>query len=901
MKILITSDIHIHDLQTYSTLDERGVPSRLNDYIQLSKDLVQISLENKVEAVFLAGDLVHSSSPRPMVLNTVREFLETLGSIGIPIFIIVGQHDMDTKGDNNDRVNSVVTSLVEGLDHIHYVVDEAVIPLGKMKVYCRSWKSGEVDIQSFPKADIFLGHGLVIDAKDVHGHIFGSGFSVPQLQEKYRLSIIGDIHEPHEYGEKNKVLIPGQPIQSNFTSGTPGVWIANIPSTGSVKLQHLKQDTDYPNPNRYHRFEINSTGEGNGGSHFHYRKRLTKRQKVSKSTPEAREYSSGLWDMILEALTEAKLEEILPVVSECFSNVSLKEQRSIPESRFLKINISNFMSIEKLDIDLREFSGSLLIDSPNGQGKTTVCEAFYWLLTGDTTKEGKEANSVNRWGSKESARVTGELSLGDQIYRISRSRKDPLLTLSVLSEGEEWISLTKGSSKDTQRSIYDLIGVDSKNILTMIYFSLNQLNAFSGMQDSEKQEFMGRVSGIETLFALQESVQSEISARKEELSPLRSDIISTSKEIESAKEKRIMLEREVEDSGIPDLNELRGNLDLAESSLVNEEEYDSAISRRDTLETKIEQYENYISMAAENWKSEKKKLVELKSGKCPECGQEYLNQEAIAKSESRLSEYTEKMREGKSVVGSLKKEKESVELAISLLQKGIDANSELRFKIKEIRTELKRWEGKQDHSGTIRFLLEREKELLSKLETNKLEEERLSLVMQQLTTARNRTLSKGSDLAKRISSEAMRTLEREINSIVGDSDLYEIKIEEDMSISARFNGGPNTPSGSMSGGERRLTDILLLIATNNVFSSHFGISEGILGIVFFDEVFSYLDDQNTEIAMRAMENLGARIKVVISHDPRVKDSVDNILSVKKDEKGISHFFITNCEGLFLSE
>ncbi len=55
------------------------------------------------------------------------------------------------------------------------------------------------------------------------------------------------------------------------------------------------------------------------------------------------------------------------------------------------------MSIGHFELDFDEFPDTLCIVGHNGAGKTSVSEALYWCMTGDTTKSLDNVGDVVNW------------------------------------------------------------------------------------------------------------------------------------------------------------------------------------------------------------------------------------------------------------------------------------------------------------------------------------------------------------------------------------------------------------------------------------------------------------------------------------------------------------------------
>ena len=231
MKILIASDIHIWDYQSYNKNFDGAIPSRLINYLKLGRMIENIAQEQKVDDIILAGDILDGPVCRPHTINIASEFLSNISKV-CKVHMIHGQHDLDTKAAKHDPRSSILTSVSATNNRVNYVHDK-VINISKsgetISLYLLGWEPSIRSADQMRDADIFVGHGIVASTKDSYGYVFGNGFSADDLSVRYKASIIGDLHQKQILC--GNVLVPGTPLQNSFKDAVEcGVWILDTES-----------------------------------------------------------------------------------------------------------------------------------------------------------------------------------------------------------------------------------------------------------------------------------------------------------------------------------------------------------------------------------------------------------------------------------------------------------------------------------------------------------------------------------------------------------------------------------------------------------------------------------------------------------------------------------------------
>ncbi|HEY82090.1 MAG TPA: exonuclease SbcCD subunit D [Dehalococcoidia bacterium] len=94
MKIIHFSDLHL-GIESYGRINpDTGLPTRLEDFLSALDQVVDYALENKVDLVLFCGDAYKTREPTPTQQREFAKRINRLSSNGIPIFLLVGNHDL---------------------------------------------------------------------------------------------------------------------------------------------------------------------------------------------------------------------------------------------------------------------------------------------------------------------------------------------------------------------------------------------------------------------------------------------------------------------------------------------------------------------------------------------------------------------------------------------------------------------------------------------------------------------------------------------------------------------------------------------------------------------------------------------------------------------------------------
>ncbi|MFC2072011.1 exonuclease SbcCD subunit D [Chloroflexota bacterium] len=94
MKILHFADLHL-GVESYGRIDPAtGLSSRLLDFLAALDQVVDYALENRVDLILFCGDAYKSREPSQTQQREFAQRINRLSISDIPIFLLIGNHDM---------------------------------------------------------------------------------------------------------------------------------------------------------------------------------------------------------------------------------------------------------------------------------------------------------------------------------------------------------------------------------------------------------------------------------------------------------------------------------------------------------------------------------------------------------------------------------------------------------------------------------------------------------------------------------------------------------------------------------------------------------------------------------------------------------------------------------------
>jgi DNA repair exonuclease SbcCD nuclease subunit len=256
LKILATADLHLG--RTSSAVPKS---SQENATKYTWKRLVDYAIENKVDVIALAGDVVDRDNRFYEAIGPLQQGFETLGKAGIPVVMVSGNHDFDVLPD-------MIKS--DNYDHVHLLGEKGgweqiTLQCGDDQIQFLGWSFPRQHVKQDPssaypadKLDpnlpaIGLLHGDVYDRNSKYAPIELSNLVTSHIDSW----ILGHIHKPdilHEHSPL--ILYPGSPHALSAKEGGPhGPYILTLGGGDSISIEQLVLS-----PVRYETFALDITG-----------------------------------------------------------------------------------------------------------------------------------------------------------------------------------------------------------------------------------------------------------------------------------------------------------------------------------------------------------------------------------------------------------------------------------------------------------------------------------------------------------------------------------------------------------------------------------------------------------------------------------------------------------------
>jgi len=186
------------------------------------------------------------------------------------------------------------------------------------------------------------------------------------------------------------------------------------------------------------------------------------------------------------------------------------------------ISLKNFRKFKDSSIEFPD--GVTGIVGLNGVGKSTLFEAFAWVLYGPVaTRTG--ADQIKREGAaiSDPCRVEIEFIFDDDTYRVVREMSGKNLQVSgiVTLNGKIAANGAELVCKFIQRKL----GMDWKSFYTSIFAKQKELNTLSSMNPSERRQLILRMLGINAVDDVISEIRLDIKEKKHVIEKLGFDLL----------------------------------------------------------------------------------------------------------------------------------------------------------------------------------------------------------------------------------------------------------------------------------------------------------------------------------------------------------------------------------------
>lgn len=604
--------------------------------------------------------------------------------------------------------------------------------------------------------------------------------------------------------------------------------------------------------------------------------------------------------------------------------------------KFDTLRIQNFYSYgEKQEIDFKNFSSTVvLIDgvdkdtegSKIGSGKSSLMAALTYAIFGETVSNVK-ANEIVNYIKGKDALVELEFFVEKTKYKIERGRKPKVLNIFKQiqdikeTNGLGWQNISKADDRDNDEELKKLFRMNFETFLQTSFFSVasEHNKPFLNMVPSSQKKVLENIFN----FDIHNMQISDVKDRMRDEQVKLVDLESSAKEIKYANEQiQEQIERlkvsyeKFENRRQKEIESLQEKIAFYKTINIDEEKekYDFSSELKEhkitineaITELKSSQKDVKATIAAESreleiliekYEKEQKKNKSLKGNVCPTCNQEWEDQNAIDQSDERIKRYEQEMHK-------YEKSIKQYEKTASQIKKSLDEKRELLIEIKEAMDEIELSVEKKELDNIdivvsglnkeLEQITHQENHYSAEIEANKLMLREIDMSFIDKIAANindYKTYVKISEDPKNRGKFLRRYIKqsndilREFKKLIPDYNIH-LQFNPDFTIRVMKLGKEVNP-GSLSNGEKRIGNIMIMMALMKVFKLKNNVE---FDAMFMDEVLdSGINGTLLESVYTFIKNVAKQEKMkvyLISHREEIKEKVKEVIMVTKS-RGIS--------------
>lgn len=905
-KILFISDIHIANYNTHAQVIENDMTNRLLLFKTLADDIAQYAANNNVNIIVLGGDLLDRATPTPEELSVAQYFLHKLANVEAPkkgrskpqnidLLIINGNHDLSVKKESYSSYNSIVSPIVPQQDNVHYVELSSKLEVQGVTFDCHSWRLP--NSLQYSNADVFVGHGAIVGSSSSDGFIFEHGFKHEELAQNYKLALCGDIHKPKLFSESGFYAIQsGTLMQNEFGDDEQaGMWLVELDKTEdncTVQEPQFIHNQQLAHGAEYYQFitlpvgdEVPADVQLNRPTRIQPEKKS--RLKVAGIANNANMVS--LQERFAKVVAANNMsDKLVQLFDKLYQQGGAGYSRTPTGAKLQKISINNFRSVDNFTYEFPDVP-SMLILGKTGSGKTTLLSAVFFALTGSISKHDTPLladlpNAVI--GTTQPLLVELEFICKEKQYKIIRtySKKDSELSLMYVDESNEWQQLRRESKKATQECIYDLLGVTEEELFSFCYHSARGNLSFVDLKNADRYAIISKLAQMDKIDGMRDNLKqlsSDCSIARNRLdgaiSELQRQVQACSSNITNIMQASAVANIDVAAlqkselewaAYVEQLVNARNISQLAQSEIANlSSQHSSLLARQQML---AQQRENLIKQ----YKQNQQQITAINSATCYACNQRHTPADAQQQLQQLTAANDAIVLQGQDIAKQIKDVEQQANLInvdLQNKQAGFTPfdNQQLinaQQQLDQIRGTLQQNAALVEQMAQLELWKQRQAEAQAAILAKAPEEEQITeeaLLYKEM----GQLLDKKSPFVGALLQIACDSINDELAYIMDGLHDYVLRLNmnKEIDIVADIKGRKNVSLSTLSAGETKIAQIALLVSFVNVYSNMYGLEGGLLGYVFLDEIFSFLDAGTLELAKPLVDKCVAR-QVVVTHE-----------------------------------
>jgi len=367
-KILAVSDIHIND---YTQRNPTNRYRLFQGSKIVAENIVKVGKREGCDIIVLAGDITEKSIIRPYIQSAIKDFLDTVMANFSYGFLILGNHDLDNKGSEQDLSDACLGVMLP--KNLYYSHQKTCTIENTTFGFCNWMPTFDLTwIEN--KVDVLFTHARICYSTGDQGGLFES----QELDEtKFDLAICGDIHRAATTGKYVSIGVP-QKCKMGDSDKSTGVifdcqtktwdWVDLNPDDNLMKFAYttvLEEEGWHENEHTWYVYKQENATINPDGSI-----RLDAQNEINT--------------MISDAIMQSNLQS---VHTEVLKNIENLDAGEVDFNFTLKrLRCENWRSIESVDLEFNQ-GDRILIQGENGSGKSSLLSAlkYAFIDVADTT------------------------------------------------------------------------------------------------------------------------------------------------------------------------------------------------------------------------------------------------------------------------------------------------------------------------------------------------------------------------------------------------------------------------------------------------------------------------------------------------------------------------------------
>lgn len=164
----------------------------------------------------------------------------------------------------------------------------------------------------------------------------------------------------------------------------------------------------------------------------------------------------------------------------------------------IRLRLSGFLSYqEPVELDFRNFDVACISGS-NGAGKSSLLDAFIWVLFGKARRVDDSIINTNK--SVKAAEVVLDFRYEGNLYRVQRTKpreKTTVLEFFICDDKGAWRPLSEKSIRETENKIQSILRMDYDTFTNASFLLQGKADQFAQQRPGDRKKVLSAILGLE--------------------------------------------------------------------------------------------------------------------------------------------------------------------------------------------------------------------------------------------------------------------------------------------------------------------------------------------------------------------------------------------------------------------